>query len=121
MMIPADTSTSGSGSGPDPAPDAATPLRGKQRRYLRGLGVNLEPKVWIGGNGITDAVLASVEDALSTDELIKVKLPESEGAERKAFARDLAEKSGTELVQVLGRTALLYRRNDEKPEIQLPA
>ncbi|NNE44548.1 MAG: YhbY family RNA-binding protein [Gemmatimonadetes bacterium] len=96
-------------------------LRGKQRRYLRGLGVNLEPKVWLGGSGLTEAFLASVEDALSTDELIKVKLPELTGADRKAAAKELAEKSGTELIQVLGRTALLYRRNDEKPEIQLPA
>lgn len=96
-------------------------LRGKQRRYLRGLGHGLEPVVLLGREGMTDGIVRSVADALEAHELIKVRLPETEGAERKKAARELAGKSQAHLVQVLGRMVLLYRAREEKPEIRLPA
>ena len=96
-------------------------LRGKQRRYLRGLGVALKPSVMVGKEGLSEKVLAAVEDAIATHELIKVRLLESVDGPRKEVARELAEKAGVELVQVLGRTVLLYRRNDEEPRIELPS
>jgi RNA-binding protein len=95
-------------------------LGGKQRRYLRALGHDLEPAVRLGGSGITDGVLATIEQSLAAHELIKVRLFEAAGAERKAAARELAERAGAALVQVLGRTVLLYRARDERPEIVLP-
>ena len=94
-------------------------LRGKQRRYLRGLGVNMEPVVFVGKQGITDAVLAELESVVKMRELVKVRLLDSAG-DRKDVARELAERVGCELVQVLGRTVLLYRRNEEKPVLELP-
>ena len=100
------------------APPSA--LRGKQRRYLRGLGVNMEPVVFVGKQGITDAVLAELESVVKMKELVKVRLLDSAG-DRKEVARELAERVGCELVQVLGRTVLLYRRNEEKPVLELPA
>jgi RNA-binding protein len=98
----------------------ASALRGKQRRYLRGLGVNMEPVVFVGKQGITDAVLAELESVVKMRELVKVRLLDSAG-DRKDVARELAERVGCELVQVLGRTVLLYRRNEEKPVLELPA
>ena len=95
-------------------------LRGKQRRYLRGLGVNLKPVVFLGKAAITEAVLAEIETALESHELIKIKLQESVEGDRKTVAAELSERSGAELVQVLGRTVLLYRRNDEEPVLELP-
>jgi len=95
-------------------------LRGRDRRYLRGLGHSLEPSVLLGKGGITDAVVVSIGKALDAHELIKVRLHETAGAERKEAARELAERCGAELVQVLGRVVLLYRRNDEEPGIELP-
>ena len=50
------------------------PLTGKQRRALRALGHHLEPVVLVGQNGITDGVVAAVDQALHDHELIKVKL-----------------------------------------------
>jgi RNA-binding protein len=80
----------------------------------------LEPVVLLGRDGATDAVLDAVARELKARELIKVRLPELEGAERKAAAGELAERAGAELVQVLGRVVVLYRRRDEEPRIALP-
>lgn len=96
-------------------------LRGKQRRYLRAMAHGLEPVVLLGREGATDAVLEAIARELKSRELVKVRLPELEGAERKAAARDLAERAEAELVQVLGRVVVLYRQKDEEPRIELPA
>ena len=95
-------------------------LRGKQRRYLRGLGTRLDPVVFLGKNAVTDAVLEEIATALAARELIKVRLLDSVEGDRKEVARELADRAGAELVQVLGRTVLLYLRNDEEPSIELP-
>ena len=95
-------------------------LRGKHRRYLRGLGVHLDPAVFLGKNALTDSVVAEVRTALAANELIKVRLLDSVDGDRKEVARQLAERVGAELVQVLGRTVLLYVPNDETPSIELP-
>lgn len=96
-------------------------LRGKQRRYLRGLGTRLDPVVFLGKNAATDAVLREIATALAAHELIKVRLLDSVEGDRKEVARELAKRAGAELVQVLGRTVLLYLANDEEPSIELPA
>ena len=101
--------------------ETEAPLRGKQRRFLRGLGVGMKPTLHVGKDGVTDAVLAAVEHEVVDRELIKVRLLETIEGDRKEIARDLAERTGTELVQVLGRTLLLWRRNPEEPKIELPA
>ena len=95
-------------------------LRGKQRRYLRGLGHHLEPVVFVGKNDVTEPVIAELRQALRAHELVKVKLLESVTEGRNVVAKRLAEASGAELVQVLGRTLLLYLRNDWKAKIVLP-
>jgi RNA-binding protein len=98
-----------------------TTFRGKQRRFLRGLGVQLKPAVFIGKAAITGADLAELSQALDANELVKVRLLDSVEGDRKDVAADLAERSSSELVQVLGRTVLLFRRNEEEPKITLPA
>ncbi len=95
-------------------------LNGKQRRFLRGLGHHLEPVVLVGKEGLSDGLVGALDTALTTHELIKVKLGESAGSDRRAIAEALAEASGSERVQVLGRTLLLYRRRAEDPQIELP-
>jgi RNA-binding protein len=95
------------------------PLKGKQIRFLRGLGHHLQPVVMIGREEISGADLSSVEEALNAHELIKVKLQEGCETERHDAARTLAEATGSEVVQVLGRTILLFR-SGEKKKIELP-
>ncbi len=98
----------------------ASALRGKQRRFLRGLGVNMDAQVFVGKDGITDAVLAEIATLVKKRELVKVRLLDTVDGGRKDVAKELAARAGVELIQVLGRTVLLYRRNDEKPVIELP-
>jgi len=94
-------------------------LTGKQVRYLRGLGHHLQPVVMIGREELSEAVLASVEEALDAHELIKVKLQEGCLLDRREAATLLAERTGSAVAQVLGKTILLFRQG-EKQKINLP-
>lgn len=94
-------------------------LTGKQVRFLRGLGHHLQPVVMIGKEALSDAVLASLEEALATHELIKVKLQEGCPLDRREAAPILAEKTGSTVAQVLGKTILLFRQSEGR-KINLP-
>ncbi len=98
---------------------ATKPLTGKQVRFLRGLGHHLNPIVMIGRGELSDAVLRSTDEALNAHELIKVRLQEGCELDRRAVAAKLAEKSGAQVAQILGKTFLLYREAEEK-KIVLP-
>jgi RNA-binding protein len=95
-------------------------LTGKQRRHLRALGHHLSAVVQVGHEGVTDAVVRQTEEQLEAHELIKIKISENAPDDREASAEALAGKCHAHLAQVLGRTALLYRRRKEKPAIVLP-
>jgi RNA-binding protein len=102
---------------PKPAPTPS--LTGKQRRALRALGHHLKPVVMVGQDDLTDAVFSAVDRALTDHELIKVKVGESAQTDRHTAGEQLAQRTGSALAQVLGRTLLLYRRHPEKPKITL--
>lgn len=74
----------------------------------------------IGKAGITDALVAATDRALTDHELIKVKLPQVEKAEREALASALEAQTGAALAGLVGRVAILYRRHPDAPTIQLP-
>ncbi|PLX80115.1 MAG: ribosome assembly RNA-binding protein YhbY [Desulfuromonas sp.] len=95
-------------------------LSGKQVRHLRGLGHHLNPVVMLGKDGITDALVAATDEALTAHELIKVRLQEGCLLDRKSAASDLAAKTGSQVAQVLGKTFLLFRANPDDPVIKLP-
>jgi RNA-binding protein len=95
-------------------------LSGKQRRYLRGLGHSLDAVVRVGKEGLTEGLVGALDVALETHELIKVRLLESVGQDRHEVAAALAEASNAELIQVLGRTLLLYRARKKDPAIKIP-
>ena len=94
-------------------------LTGKQSRFLRGLGHKLRPTVMVGRHHVTPEVLASVEEALTAHELIKVKLQEGCLEDRHSVAEQLATSCQAAVAQVLGKTILLYRPSDQDL-IQLP-
>jgi len=91
-------------------------LSGKERRQLRARGHHLEPTVQVGKEGASEGVAEALATALFDHELVKVRLLESAGDDRHALARRLAAASDAEMVQVLGRTVLLYRPRPEEPE-----
>ena len=98
----------------------ADELTGKQRRHLRALGHHLDPVVQVGHEGVSEAVVRQTEQQLEAHELIKIRIAESSPQDRHEAAELLAQKTGAHVAQVLGRTALLYRRRKEHPQIVLP-
>jgi RNA-binding protein len=94
-------------------------LTGKQARHLRGLGHHLKPTVMIGKDEVTEAIIAATEEALEIHELIKVKLQEGCIGDRKDIAAELAQATGSDIAQILGKNILLYRESEEK-KIKLP-
>lgn len=99
---------------------AAFQLTGKQNRYLRGLGHGLRPFVMIGKQHLSEEVVKAADEALQAHELIKVKIQEGCLTDRHTAAAELAEATGAAVVQVLGKTFLLYRAAEE-PIITLPS
>jgi len=91
-----------------------------QKKHLRGLGHKLRPVVMIGDAGLTTSLLEEYERTLEHHELIKVKVRVGDRAARDSIIDDLCEKSGAELVQRIGNTALLFRRNPEQERVLLP-
>ena len=94
-------------------------LKGKQIRFLRGLGHHLQPVVMIGKEGISESLEKAVNEALDSHELIKLKIQEGCLEDRHDVAKQLVETTGAALVQVLGKTILLFRAA-ENPVIVLP-
>lgn len=96
------------------------PMTGTGIRYLRGLGHHLDAIVQIGKDGITDGLVAALNEALRVHELVKVKVGTESPVDRKVAGPELATRTGATLAQTLGRTLLLYKRHPSRPKIELP-
>ena len=95
-------------------------LTEKQKHHLRGLGHKLKPVVMIGAQGYTPAVRTELDLALTRHELLKVRVNSGDRDKRGETVMQLCSDSGAQLVQRIGNIALLYRRNADKPRIELP-
>lgn len=94
----------------------------KQRAYLRGLGNALEPVMQIGKDGVSETVVESVNLLLEARELVKIKILGNCEKEPRDVANILSEKLGADVVQVIGKMCILYRKSTRKnfDHIQLP-
>ena len=90
-------------------------LTGRQRKALRGRAHRLQPVVLVGRDGVTDAVLRAVGEALTTHELVKVRLHEPE--DKRSAAEMLAEGTRAALCGLVGHTVILFRPHPERPKI----
>ena len=99
---------------------AAQYKKNKEKRYLRSLANTIDPVVQVGKASVNESVLFSLNEALEARELVKAKVLKNCLDEVKDVAQELADQSNAELVQVIGRNVVLYRRNPEKPMIELP-
>lgn len=88
-------------------------MSAKERAGLRAECNRLQSTVHVGKDGLSQAVLQSLDDALRTHELVKVALNRTVHVTAKAAAADLAEAVGAEVIQTIGKTATLYRRNPD--------
>jgi len=80
-----------------------------EKKRLRQIGHHLNPLVQLGGNGLTDAVLAEIDARLEDHELIKVRVGGEDREERQATIEAIAEGTGAEIAQRIGKLVLLYR------------
>lgn len=96
-------------------------LTNKEKRYLKALGAKLEPVVQVGKAGIAPAVVDGAAGVIEGRELIKVRVLKNSPEEPAEAIARLAEGVGAELVQVIGRNGLLFKRNAEKPKVVFPA
>ncbi len=95
-------------------------ITGKQRAYLRGLANNMDPIFQIGKNGIEDAFLNQLEEALEARELIKIKVLENSGLDAREASNEICEKINCEGIQAIGSKIVLYKKSSKKPKIELP-
>jgi RNA-binding protein len=82
-----------------------------QKKAFRSIGHHLDPVVTVSENGASEGVMAELDRALRDHELVKVKLALPDRDDRAALLDELAAGSGAELVQKIGKMALLYRHN----------
>lgn len=89
------------------------PLTSKDRAALRGEAHHLTATLHVGQLGLTPTLQGALDDALRTRELVKIGFTKSAEVDVKDAANELARALGAEVVQVIGRTATLYRHNPE--------
>jgi len=86
------------------------PLTAAQKKQYRAIAHSLNPVVIISENGITDGVKAELDRALNDHELIKVKIALTERDDRAVIIEELVEETKAELIQVIGKIAIILRR-----------
>lgn len=92
-------------------------LTSKQRAALRGIASTYETIFQVGKGGISDTLVQQVEDALRKRELIKLRVLDNCPLDAREAASELAERTGADVVQVIGSRFVLFRRNPKEPVI----
>ena len=93
----------------------------KQRAYLKSLAMTMDPIFQIGKNSMTPELTKAVEEALNARELIKVSVLKNCADDPRALAEILAERTKSQVVQVIGKKIVLYKEgNDKNKRIELP-
>ena len=97
-------------------------MTSKQRSYLKGLAMNLDPIFQIGKSSLTPEVTEAVSEALEARELVKITVLKNCLDDGRSIAEVLGERTHAEVVQVIGRKIVLYRpaKDETKRKIVLP-
>lgn len=95
-------------------------LTGKQKRYLRSEAHHLDPIFQVGKGGVNNHMLKSIAEALEVRELLKVSILTNNTDDKHEVAEELAQGTGAELVQLIGKTVILYKESTENKRIVLP-
>ncbi len=92
----------------------------KQRAYLKGLAMTMDPIYQIGKSALTPEITEGVSEALEARELIKINVLKNCTEDIRVMANTLAERTHSEVVQIIGKKIVLYRESKEKKKILLP-
>ncbi len=94
-------------------------LTSKQRAQLKGIAAGLDPVFQVGKGGVNDAQVIQIDDYLRAHEIVKIKCLDNSMYTASEAANEIASKIGAEVVITIGSKAVLYKRNPEKPQIEL--
>lgn len=95
-------------------------MTSKQRAYLKSLAMTMDPVIHIGKSGVTPELVQSVEEAIEKRELIKLAVLKNCMEDPRGIADQVAQRTRSECVQIIGKKIVLYRKNRDKPGIKLP-
>ncbi len=95
-------------------------MNSKQRAYLKSLASDLDPILHVGKASLTPEVAEAVREAINKRELIKIAVLKNCDDDSKEIGRILAERTNSELVQVIGKKIVLYKESKDNKKIILP-
>ena len=95
-------------------------MTSKQRSYLKGLAMNIEPVFQIGKSSVTPENVEAISEVFHTHELIKIAVLKNCIDDPKEIANVVAERTHAQVVQVIGRKIILYKESKEHKKIFLP-
>lgn len=95
-------------------------MTSKQRAYLKGLAMTMDPIFQIGKSSLTPEVIEAVREAIDARELIKISVLKNCMDDPREIAQMLAERTRSQVVQVIGKKIVLYKESKDKKKIELP-
>lgn len=95
-------------------------LTGKQRSYLKGLANSIQSLFQVGKCGINENVIKQFDDALEARELVKATVLKNSEEDVEVICAQIAEKTNSEIVQIIGNKFVLYRESKDNKSIVLP-
>ena len=99
---------------------AAPELNSKQRKHLKGLAHSLAVGVQIGKEDLSSTVIEAIIKDLEHHELVKIKIGQSSGLDKKEASEKIPQLTGSSFVQLIGKTVIVYKANPKlKKEKQI--
>lgn len=95
-------------------------MTSKQRAYLKGLASTLDPVFQVGKGSVTPEIIEAISEAFNNRELIKLSVLKNCLDDPRAIADVIAERTRSQVVQVIGKKIVLYKPDKKNPKIMLP-
>jgi RNA-binding protein len=95
-------------------------MTSKQRAYLKGLAMTIDPIFQVGKSSASPELVAAIDETFQTHELIKLAVLKNCFDDPRAIAEMIAERTHSQVVQVIGKKIVLYKPNKDNPKIVLP-
>jgi RNA-binding protein len=95
-------------------------MTSKQRAYLKGLAMNINPIFQVGKSSLTPEFVTAIGEAFNTKELIKIAVLKNCFDDPNEIAQMIAERTHSQVVQVIGKKIILYKPDKKNPKIELP-
>lgn len=95
-------------------------MTSKQRAYLKGLAMTIDPIYQVGKSSLTPEITKGLDEALQARELIKINVLKNCLDNPNEIAQIIAERTHSEVVQVIGKKIVLYRESKDKKKIEFP-